>query len=350
MDSICTDLMLDSSKMPRNNKNPLLPLMPFGQARAKVHSDVRAFTDAVSSVVDHAFYVDAAGADQAFYHAAASVNINDTHLVASVSTPIRYQVGESDRIYLMVPFHGSASALVADYHSPFEQVRDVFLSPNTQRHGESSTLAMLQTMLNPERLTHIARTMLGEPAAQKVHSQLDQPQVLDFRQGLIRYDHLFKRICQIIDDLQLDETLLALHGVDDSLYRTVVMMLLPELCLEGSGGISTSRPEPIDSVCDFVRSNLEYSITLTQLEEVSRMTARSLRYAFQKRFDCSPMQWVTQQRLELAYQKLTMASPADTVTSIAYACGITRLGMFAQDYFRRFGERPSATLARALGR
>ena len=341
-----------SSNMPRNDKKLILPPMPFGQSRAKVYNDVREFTDAVSAAVDNQFYFDSIGNEQPFHLAAASVNLNGTHLVASVSTPTHYRVGESNQLYLLVPFHGASTARVRDHHPPFEGVRDVFLSPNIPRSGENSTAAMVQTMLDAGRLLTTARTMLGDPAAAAIRSYLQYPNVLPYRQGRIRYDHIFKRLCQTIDDLHLDETLLALQGIDDSLYRTLVMMLLPEFCLKSHN----PPPPPVSTqaailhVCDYARAHLQEPITLTQLEDVSGLTARSLRYAFQKRFGCSPLQWVAQQRLEKAHHLLTLAGPTDTVTRVAYACGITRLGMFAQAYAQRFGERPSETLARALRR
>jgi AraC-like DNA-binding protein len=60
------------------------------------------------------------------------------------------------------------------------------------------------------------------------------------------------------------------------------------------------------------------------------------------------MQWVRDQRLILAHQKLTQAEYGDTVTTVATSCGFSGLGKFAQQYFMRFNELPSATLRNAL--
>lgn len=336
--------------MPRTHKPIILPPMPFGQARAQTFGDVREFTDAVSGVVDHQFYFDALGDARQFHHAAAAININGTRLVASVSTPTYYRVGDSQKLYLMIPFQGCATTRVSGYKLDFGEVRDVFLSPNIERSGQSSVLSMIQVMLEAKRLIATSHALFGDPAVPEIKARLEHPNVLAFRQGRIRYDHLFRQIGQRIDDLQCNETLLALQGVDDTLYRTLVMMLLPERCLQDDDKAPVSQPAPIDHVCDYIQAHLTHPITLTQLEAVSGMTSRSLRYGFQKRFGCSPMQWVQAQRLELAYRQLLGAKPTDTVTRVAYAAGITRLGTFARDYFRRFGERPSETLARGLRR
>jgi transcriptional regulator GlxA family with amidase domain len=36
-----------------------------------------------------------------------------------------------------------------------------------------------------------------------------------------------------------------------------------------------------------------------------------------------------------------------SVTEVAFACGFGNLGHFANDYFRRFGERPSESVRKA---
>jgi len=53
---------------------------------------------------------------------------------------------------------------------------------------------------------------------------------------------------------------------------------------------------------------------------------------------------VKQIRLNKAKEMLSKARPDASVTDVAYACGFGNLGHFANDYFERFGERPSDTL------
>ena len=56
------------------------------------------------------------------------------------------------------------------------------------------------------------------------------------------------------------------------------------------------------------------------------------------------MEFLTEQRLHRAHEKLLKARLADSVTNIALDCGFNHLGRFSQLYRKRFGERPSETL------
>ena len=55
-------------------------------------------------------------------------------------------------------------------------------------------------------------------------------------------------------------------------------------------------------------------------------------------------------RLVTARDRLERATAGDTVATVALACGFTRLATFSAAYLRRFGESPSATLARGRNR
>jgi transcriptional regulator GlxA family with amidase domain len=55
-------------------------------------------------------------------------------------------------------------------------------------------------------------------------------------------------------------------------------------------------------------------------------------------------------RLAQARADLEAPGPNTSVTNVAYDCGFSHLGRFAQEYARRFGESPSETLRRARGR
>jgi AraC-like DNA-binding protein len=56
------------------------------------------------------------------------------------------------------------------------------------------------------------------------------------------------------------------------------------------------------------------------------------------------MQWIRQQRLARAHQRLLHPKPGDTVTSISLACGYRSLGRFNTDFQRMYGAKPSVVL------
>ena len=82
----------------------------------------------------------------------------------------------------------------------------------------------------------------------------------------------------------------------------------------------------------------------SQLETRSGCSRRPLQRAFQQRFGCGPMQWLRRRRLELALERLSRATAADSVTTIARECGYLNLASFSRDFSRLYGRRPSEIL------
>jgi AraC-like DNA-binding protein len=87
--------------------------------------------------------------------------------------------------------------------------------------------------------------------------------------------------------------------------------------------------------------------------EVARqvgVSARTLSEGFQRFRGISPRDFLRDRRLDGLNAALLAAAPEETVTSIASAWGYANFGAMAGRYRARFGELPSATLARATGR
>jgi AraC-like DNA-binding protein len=97
---------------------------------------------------------------------------------------------------------------------------------------------------------------------------------------------------------------------------------------------------------EFIRVHLFEAISLEQIAAASGASLRSLCQAFRAHYDCSPMAYVRQARLDAARGALQTAAPGARVTDIALACGFTHLGRFASCYRARYGETPLQTLTR----
>lgn len=113
------------------------------------------------------------------------------------------------------------------------------------------------------------------------------------------------------------------------------------------------RPKILTPGClrkaeEFVIGHLDKPITLTSIAEELGVSVRSLQTAFRAHRGQSPMQFLREQRLELARQRLLQAEPGMTVAAIATAAGMDHLGRFSVEYKKRFGENPSQTLGRRL--
>jgi len=153
----------------------------------------------------------------------------------------------------------------------------------------------------------------------------------------------------------LGETFLDAFLLEQQLYRLIAALAFPSLrdtqptTLTGSASANTDRR--LERVLDFIGLHLDQPLCLSVLVEKSNYSRRSLHYAFQERFQCSPMQWIRHQRMILALQRLQQAKPGSTtVRAIAGACGYNSLGRFYVDFQRAYGCRPSEVLrGTALG-
>ena len=93
----------------------------------------------------------------------------------------------------------------------------------------------------------------------------------------------------------------------------------------------------------FISENLTNPITVSDISRAAGCSVRSLQAGFQQQFGCSPMRYLTRQRLNHAHH-LLQTRPADTrVSSIAYDVGFTHLGRFATAYRSSFGQSPRDT-------
>jgi transcriptional regulator GlxA family with amidase domain len=138
-------------------------------------------------------------------------------------------------------------------------------------------------------------------------------------------------------------------GLDDLFYRTIcAMMLRGRLFPETAKAPATSGiMGSLEQTCQYIAAHLDNRISMTELEQISGLSTRSLQYAFQKRFGCTPITWIRNERLNAARDRLMAANEDTTVTNVALAFSFTNLGNFSKYYLDKFGEYPSQTLSTA---
>ncbi len=97
-------------------------------------------------------------------------------------------------------------------------------------------------------------------------------------------------------------------------------------------------------VAEYMREHLEQPLTALDLCAEFDASDRMLRRAFHEAFGFGPMAYFRITRLHAARASLRAARGGDeTVAQIARRWGFHRLGSFASEYRRHFGELPSQT-------
>ena len=103
-------------------------------------------------------------------------------------------------------------------------------------------------------------------------------------------------------------------------------------------------PKFIERAEQYMRENLRDSPTIAEIAQAIGISIRSLSSGFKKYRQSSPAQVMRNMRMTLVRQELLEASPEQTVTEIALACGYLNLGDFARNCYQMYNELPSQTL------
>lgn len=95
---------------------------------------------------------------------------------------------------------------------------------------------------------------------------------------------------------------------------------------------------------EYMRAHLTEVISISDLIRICDCSQSVLFSAFRNARGYTPMEFLTEQRLQNARKKLHKSHPQASISDIAMDCGFRHLGRFSQFYWKRFGERPSDTL------
>jgi AraC-like DNA-binding protein len=97
----------------------------------------------------------------------------------------------------------------------------------------------------------------------------------------------------------------------------------------------------------FIESNLHEDIKVGDIATAVGVCARLLQKAFSHQCGCSPMRFVTQERLQRIRQELDRSTADTKIVDVMMDYGFTQGGKFAKEYQQLFGEKPSETLKRS---
>ena len=300
----------------------------------------------VNSITNWVAEFDVLDKELSFQHRTSTLVADNLRLLAVSSTPTVMKVSDPD-CTIAIAMTGSLDTWVNNQRFQFEAGKHAMFFPKGKRHVEGHIKSCLLISVDEDRLNKTASAMLHGNAL--VDLDLNTPRLLSLKVGKLDFTSLFKQISQLIDQLNGDELLLKNLGIDDRVYRKLVMMLRPELFLKTTlNEKSASGTDALDMVCEYIQANLNGPITLTTLEELSGLSVRTLQTAFLRKFACTPTEWIKEQRLTLSNQLLSNATSTTKIGAVATLCGYSNFGDFSRYYGKRYKELPSQTLARAL--
>ncbi|WP_411872034.1 helix-turn-helix domain-containing protein [Vulcanococcus limneticus] len=219
---------------------------------------------------------------------------------------------------------------------------------------ESSLLSTVALQLEPERLMQTALQMGG--LVQSPEGWADQ---VELSQAWLPADPAVAPLQEMLRDVVERAERLSVYSqllverlqLDEQIYRVMAAMVLPELRLDSPLDRLRRRSDQgldaFDELVAFINANLDQALDLSILQAHSFYSRRALQYAFQKRLGCTATQWIRNQRLDLARQRLQQPQPGDSVASIAASSGYRSMSLFSVDFQQRFHVKPSHLLREA---
>lgn len=119
-----------------------------------------------------------------------------------------------------------------------------------------------------------------------------------------------------------------------------------QVAMSAAGGCAA--PAYVTRAEAHMRDNLQRSVRLEELAEISKVTGRTLTNGFNRFRGETPARFFLGLRLSEARRRLLSGGIGTTVSDIAFELGFHHLSSFAAAYRERYDEIPSHTLRRSL--
>lgn len=134
---------------------------------------------------------------------------------------------------------------------------------------------------------------------------------------------------------------------EEAMFTALLLLQPSSLARELAGDASPAVPRAVKWAEDYMHANATQPITIADLVEASRVSARTLFENFRRFRGVTPMYFLRRHRLTQARAELLRAEEGASVTDIAVRWNFDQLGRFASFYRSVYGESPSQTLRRA---
>ena len=278
----------------------------------------------------------------------AGYRLGDLALGVVSSGPMKMKTFEAVQLTFLIPIQGSGTIVEgakplrwcapgqiirSTYCRPLEYTTEVFsavsISPNVEQH------ANVIREFSPA--AHVSIDALLESCT------LGFPGVI----GGVNYLEALMGLISLASSIDGNADMMDRIGLESVFTRVLAEMLVAQNGIPASSEESKSAPRSqraIDLICEHVEKNIGRPLTSPQMEKLSGLTGRSLNYAFQLRFNCSPQQWQRNFLLAEARYKLLSKEQNASIKKIAFELGFSSSGSFSSHYKRRFGEYPSETI------
>jgi AraC-like DNA-binding protein len=324
----------------------VLAKLVFNDETCFASTDIRAVGDVVAGIVPKIEAFSSLAGISDFHLKMASVEMHDLRLLSYAQTGIYFERKDFIGGNLIIPTRGQSQTEIGEETFHFKGGETAFFSGEEprQRHCFLNDSGV-DIRLDIERLNSTCASMMGLEPRQRMNLSTRTPIL---QSGGIPFFDLFEGIFHQINAVNGKRNVLDKLALDDSIYRLSVGLLHPTLFQDEMNGRRVNfvvRSELL-KLCEYMRENLTKSVSLTDMESRSGLSARVLQYSFQRTFGLRPKEWLRRERLHAARAVLMKCFRSITTTAVAYRFCFSSPSEFARYYRGEFGELPAETLAR----
>lgn len=342
---------MESSPAGFRAPSPAEVRLPFHDQFAQVDRDPEHLAQLLAQHYSLVDFGPLPGTEASFMHRSTTCAAGELLLSCGYSSPLLGTIGERPEV-------GSINLLTSGEVVYGSEGREYIIDPDRPLFfspGPSYSYVIKEHFngvvfdLDIKRLKRTAAAIAGLGVSERRFSgDLDRARAIHLHNHRSR--HLLQVLMQtfsLLDHPELHDSGDLNHlQIDDLIYRTLALLLFPQLehLSNTQDTRSAGRERVFEDLLEWIQAHVRQPINLSQLEQRSGYSRRNLQLAFQQRFGCGPIQWVRQQRLEQARSELLNPQPGDTVATIAERFGFSSLSVFSRDFSGRFGLRPSDLL------
>lgn len=110
--------------------------------------------------------------------------------------------------------------------------------------------------------------------------------------------------------------------------------------------LPSAKSQMLFRVAEHIKAHQHGPIPIADLCAHAGVSERTLQYAFKRKFQMTPKQYLQARRLN-GVRSAILSRPGVSITDLASEWGFWHMGQFAADYRKLFGELPKVTLANA---
>lgn len=328
-----------------NDIQPHQYIPEFGLSSAQLHRSHRDMQERVSGAMGWKGVYESIDDIADFYSYSSTAVINGVKLSSVANSRIHTKTISDQSSAIFIPTAGEQSTSIVNGKEINWGVKSVGIyAPPGERIGYGGNRSVLIMDIDHQRMQNTLNTMLGKEVS--ISCDLNQPLELALKHSQIDFVSGLKHLVKQIDIYSNNAKLLELSGLDDQLYRMAACWMFPHLVLADEAD-TNQHSQLLKLIKEYVYANLHRSITLTELETLSCVSRRTLQHLFMKQTQLSPLQWVREQRLLMARQRLQRIKSYETITEIALSLGFYSSAQFSTLYKQRFGVVPSMHLKKA---